>query len=250
MKSIKSIKSIKSLNVHHIIQTTRGVYALYIFWALMVLGISLAVQVLLWIFTGDVYLSGREPGALVRGPGQIFMLIIGIVTGIYAISFFIRQGVTRLNFLWGTILAACAIALSLQILGIILHLISLGLGQVFSLHFADPSAEIGALSSLGVQTLANILVFLVFFAMGWIIGLSFYRFRLIAGLASILAGLFLMSTISSLWGQGFEFVIPGLRLPRIQNPGVFTAFGITLVSLVGQFGILYGLIRKMPVKVQ
>ena len=217
-------------------------YKLYMFWAAVVLAISIAVRIGLSIFVAETGIIEVRPDTVLRNFSQVFALIAGIVNGVYAIRYFVRQSVTRRSFLLGGVLAGAAIAVSLQIIAVILA-IGVRLFEVL-LPVQLVSGTGGAGLLVGGVTAFS------FFIMGWIIGFAFCRFRVVIGLATVLAGLLVQGVLVSIWGEGVRITIMGIGIPPIDGLSPATALAATAVILAGQLGALYLMVRDAPLAVQ
>jgi len=241
----------RTIRIDHSLRTAADMYKLYMFWALVVVGISVLIRTVLWIFVEEMQTLEATPLTLFRGPGQIFMLVVGIVTGVYAISYFVRQGVTRRSFLAGGMFAGLCIAISLQIVGFVLYGLTALLEPLLpiELHMSGMPYGGGA-SGLAIGVGVDILLITSFFLMGWIIGFAFSRFRFPGVMLSILVGVFVLSGLTSLWGEGVEINVTGIRIPPIDGLSVAASFIITLLLIGALKTVLYLMLRNAPLKVQ
>ena len=241
----------RSLRTDHALRSATDMYRLYMFWALIVVGISVLIRTVLWIFVEEMQTLEATPLTLFRGPGQIFMLVVGIVTGVYAITYFIRQGVTRRSFLAGGALAGIGIAVSLQIVGFVLYGLTALLEPLLpiELHMSGMPYGGGA-SGLAIGVSVDILLISAFFFMGWIIGFAFSRFRFPGGMLAIFVAIFTLGALTSLWGKDVEINVTGIRIPPIDGLPVSLSFIITLILIGLQLWTLYVMLRNAPLKVQ
>lgn len=232
----------RSIRLDHSARIAVDEYTLYMFWAAVVLAISIAVRVGLSVFVAETGIIEVRPDTVLRNFSQVFALIAGIVNGAYTIRYFVRQGVTRRSFLLGGVLAGAAIAVSLQIIAVIL---ATGAG-LFEALLPIQLVSGGGGSAL----LVGAVIALSFFLMGWIIGFAFCRFKVVVGLVSVLAGLLVQGVLVSIWGEGVRINIMGMTIPSIDGLTLPVALAVTAVILAAQLGMLYLLVRDAPLPVQ
>ncbi|MFW6253158.1 MAG: hypothetical protein ACOC4F_04425, partial [bacterium] len=225
-------------------------YKLYMFWALVVVGISVLVRTVLWIFVEEMQALEATPLTLFRGPGRIFMLVTGIVTGVYAIAYFIRQGVTRRSFLVGGVVAGVAIAVSLQIVGFVLYGLTAVLGPLLPIDLHMSGLPHAGTTGLALGITIDVLLITAYFFMGWIIGFAFCRFKFGGGMLAVFTALFVLGSLTSLWGEDVEIFVTGIRIPPIDGLPVSLSLIITLTLLGVQLTTLFLMLRNAPLKVQ
>ncbi len=234
----------RSIRLEHSARIAVDTYELYMFWAVVVLAISLVVRGAVFVFTDDVGMIEVNADSLLRGFSQVFALVVGIVNGVYAVRYFVRQGVTRRSFFLGGVLAGIAIAVSLQVIALMLVVGASLLEQTLPLQIVADG------SGLLVSSLMRITITFSFFVMGWIIGFSFCRFKALGGFAAVLAGLIVMGVLVSIWGEGVYVSIMGLTIPPIDGLSLGLSFAATVVVLAGQLVTLYLFVRNAPLAVQ
>ncbi|TVQ96439.1 MAG: hypothetical protein EA403_16250 [Spirochaetaceae bacterium] len=231
-----------AIRLDHSARVAIDEYKLYMFWAAVVLAISIAVRVGLAVFVAEAGIIEVRPDTVLRNFGQVFALIAGIVNGVYAIRYFVRQGVTRHSFLLGGILAGVGIALSLQIVAVVLATGARLFESLLPVQVASGGAAFGAL--------AGIVIAVSFFIMGWIIGFAFCRFKVLVGMGTVLVGLLLQGVLVSIWGEGVRVTIMGIGIPPIDGLSAAMALAATAALLAAQIGALYLIVRDAPLPVQ
>ncbi|TVR90881.1 MAG: hypothetical protein EA428_07310 [Spirochaetaceae bacterium] len=234
----------KSIRLDHSARVAVDEYQLYMFWALVVLAIMLAVRLGISFFVGDAGSIEVRSEMLLRGFSQVFALVVGIVNGVYAIRYFVQQGVTRHSFLLGGVLAGLGIAVSLQALAFVSYVVA---------GLLEPILPITVVHGGGNPVLSpvvGVVLALAFFLMGWIIGFSFCRFKVLVGLATVVAGLVVLGVFVSIWGEGVRMNIMGIGVPPIDRLSVGGALATTGVLLAGQLGALYVIVRDAPLAVE
>lgn len=231
-----------AIRLDHSTRVAIDEYKLYMFWAVVVLAISLTVRVAISVFVEDAGIIQVRPDTLLRNFSQVFALVAGIVNGVYAIRYFVRQGVTRHSFLLGGILAGVAIALSLQIIAVVLATGARLFESLLPVRVVAGGAASGAL--------AGVVIAVSFFIMGWIIGFAFCRFKVLVGMGTVLVGLLLQGVLVSIWGEGVRVTIMGIGIPPIDGLSLAMALAATAALLAAQIGALYLMVRDAPLAVQ
>ncbi len=242
----------KSISSKHIRYVCEDNYIIYMIWALWGTGILLVLFAAAAWFLEALRSLELTALALISNPAQVFIFIVGIITGVYIIQHYVRQGVTRKSFFIGTAAAGLLTAASIQIIGLVLTFLSFGLeaatpftaGRQLTEYFG---ASRGYPVTMGITTM----VLTAHFLMGWIIGFGFYRYRAIGGFASILLGLVILGYLSVLWDSPSGLVtISGLTLRFPEASSLSQAAVLTAGIMVLQLTMLYRMIRNTPIKVQ
>lgn len=241
----------KALNSKHIRMAAADTYKELMVWTLWALGIFIVIISLAAVFISEVRSPHRSALNMVNNAAQIYMAIIGVIIGYYSLRYYIRHGVTRMNYLIGTAAAAVMVALTIQGIGLVLTFLS------FALEAFTPITAGRQLSLLMGQqwgylpTVAAALAILtVYFFQGWIMGFCFYRFSALGGFPSILSGIAILGFTSSLWGESHTMTILRFTFTIPYVTSFAAALLITLLIIAVQASALFLLIRKTPVAVQ
>lgn len=234
----------KRIRVDHSINIALEGYRYYMFWAAVILAISFAVRIAVAVFVSEAGVIEVRAATVMRGFSQVFALVVGIINGVYAIRYFVRQGVTRHSFYLGGIVTGLAIALTLQIVAAVVATAARLLSPVL------PIQVVAVAGGAGTGPLVSVLLVVSLFLIGWIIGFTFSRFGVFAGLASIVAGLLVHGMLTSIWGENVHISIMGIAIPSFDGITAGAALATTVLLAVVQLGALYLLVRDTPLRVQ
>lgn len=233
----------RSIQTDHIFRGTVDLYRYVMFWVLVVFGISAAIRTGLWVLVEEMSEIEVTWSNLFRGPGQVFMLVAGIVIGVYVIQYYIRQGVTRRSFLVSGVLTGLAVGVSLQVISVLVY----GLAALL-----EPLLPI-TMQTTGVPLLGitvDLLMTTVFYLMGWIVGFTFSRFRLPGGMLASVLGIAVLGSLTSIWSENVTISITGLRIPPLDGLSVPVSILVTAGIVTIQLVSLYVLVRNAPIKVK
>ncbi|MGG6311390.1 hypothetical protein [Paenibacillus macerans] len=127
-------------------------------------------------------------------PSKVFMLVIGILSVSGFLTFFVKQGVTRKAYFYGSSLAAAAVALVLMgFVGV------LGSLQQLLFPVAQTRNFLGENFSWPLTVLVYSLNILVYYVAGYLIGAGFYRFGKIGGMLYIVLALAVILISDVMW---------------------------------------------------
>jgi hypothetical protein len=241
-----------SISRRHVGKIFSDIYTLFMVWALRGLGALAVLFTLSLLVFASLRSLEMSILAMITGIGNSYMLVVGIITGIYMIHYYIRQGVTRRSFFLGALLAGAAASGSVQVIGALLNLISYGVESFLPFsagrHLTSyPMGRGGYPEVMSISTLISA----IHFFMGWIIGFSFYRYKASGGAACILLGILILGGVSLVWNQPGLITVNGLviRFPQeMLSLGMMVL--ITCVIAVGLIAVLYGMIRRSPIRVE
>lgn len=234
----------RSIRLDHSARIAVDEYKLYMFWAVVILAIMLALRVAISIFVQEARVIEVRPETFLTGFSRGFALVVGIINGVYAIRYFVRQGVTRRSFVLGGVFAGLGIAVSLQAIA---SVVSAAAGLL------EPLLPVRVLSGgTGpvVGPFAGVVITLAFFVMGWIIGFSFCRFKVLIGLATVFAGMLVLGVLVSIWGEAVRFNVMGITIPPIDGLSLTMSLFATAVLFAGQLCALYLIVKDAPIAVQ
>lgn len=153
---------------------------------------------------------------------KVFLLILGIVNFTITFSDFLVQGVTRKEYLAGTLSAIVILALSFTVLLTAIYLITgYFKGQTFD---AENTVLLMA---------ASWLLYYAYFIIGWFIGMCFVKYRIVGGIISIIisgACIILMEISTSI---GFASLINGSEITNPMSiPLVYNLLGTIIISFL------------------
>ncbi|WP_181347433.1 hypothetical protein [Thalassobacillus sp. CUG 92003] len=178
-------------------------------------------------------------------PSKIFMLILGIMSPAVFLTFYVRQGITRRDYFYGSALAAIALSLALSIIASIIsgfqHLLT---GSQITVHMLNDEA------SLPLIMFSFFLNVLVYFAAGWLVGAGIYRSGWLIGLGHIVLAMVIVS-LSDLFWEG-DMSEPWLTFFNVNAADISIAFSfiVTLLLLTGTFWLVRLLTRNVTVKMK
>ena len=244
----------RSISGKHILAVFEDTFVLFMIWALWAVAVLVVGFLLALPFVQALRSLERSVLTLITNPAQIFMFVVGIITGVYIIQYYIRQGVTRRSSFCGMVLAGLAVAISIQVIGVLLT------GFSILVEFVSPfQAGRALIPYLGrsrgyLATIAiSVSIHAAHFLMGWIIGFAFYRFRGLGGFAAILSGILVLGALSMIWGHGGIISVnvggePVALIAETFSPAV--TLSLTTVLIAAQIMTLFLMVRNAPIKVQ
>ncbi|MEX1020664.1 MAG: hypothetical protein WDZ49_13450 [Litorilinea sp.] len=208
-----------------------------VFYLLVMFAIQLVVVfVVPWLASeGEVSIYfGMSLGASTR----IFMLILGFFAVRSYLTSYVALGVTRRSFFWGCAFSTTLLAYSFALLVSIVGWVNLQISA------SDMEMQVG---SPGVTFLMNGMFYLLYYLVGWIIGLAFYNYRLWIGALSVLVGVMIV-------GLGEALSTEILSIGPIRSSlslGLPTVVSVTsiLILLFVMLFVLKTLTREVAVKV-
>ncbi|OEF97075.1 hypothetical protein [Desulfuribacillus alkaliarsenatis] len=178
----------------------------------------------------------------------MFMLICGILSSLAFLPMYVKHGVTRKSYFQGAILSSIGLAISIiGITAVVTWVISLFEIAIF--------AEV-ELSSLGVNswlltTLSYIIVVMIYFLVGWLVGLGFYRYGGAGGFASILIAIVIVSLSDLLWAFGTpKPIMVGFLNLNIATPNLAVAFVGSIVLAAISMMLVHKLVKDTPIKIE
>jgi len=175
-------------------------FAIQFKWSLWFLGIVLSIHVIVMRFVPDVAERELNFLAFVYQPSKIFMLVIGIITVLAFLTYFVRQGIIRKDIVSATVMAAFGLAFVM----IIISALTTGILLLIS-NFIPFPQDTGASIFLHTQSewivpiIAFSLIIFSYYLAGMLIGIGFYRFGVWGGLGYIAISIVFMSLTDLLW---------------------------------------------------
>ncbi|MGA8943937.1 MAG: hypothetical protein WB502_14680 [Thermoactinomyces sp.] len=150
------------------------------FWFLLFILAAQIVHVILVIFPLNIEDTIRNFLPFLHGSAKIYMLIIGIFSYGF-LTFYVTQGVTRRDYFIGSSLAALGLSITMIIIGVILS----GL-QFIILDRIIHYPAITLFENYGVlQPIYYNMNIFIFYLIGYLIGIGYYRFGWIIGFAFV-----------------------------------------------------------------
>ncbi|PID23217.1 hypothetical protein CSV61_01850 [Sporosarcina sp. P3] len=176
----------------------------------------------------------------------IFMLVCGIISSSAFLTTYVKYGVTRKSYFQGALLSAIGLAITVigltTILTWIVHVLNI---NVFK--------EV-VLSSLGVNSwlltsVSYFFVVMIYFLVGWLIGLGFYRYGGVGGFVTIIVAVVVVSLYDLLWLFDTPKPLKGLFNFDIPVPNVVVAliasFAIATITAIA----VYKIVKETPIKI-
>lgn len=157
-------------------------------------------------------------------PAKIYMLIIGIISSLTFIPFFVKNGVTRKQYFMGSAIGAVGVALGINIITAIITGILRILSRFIPLIPSQGQMAFPELSpNWVVAIIIYSLIILTFYLAGWLIGAGFYQSGF-HGAKAIVLSVVLLALLSLIWeGQiSFPFSI-NVTFPSLVFPLPFLA---------------------------
>ena len=215
-------------------------------WTMWVLSFIFVIYFAFLIFSGNSVASFINVVHFSNGSTSIFVLVLGILTTSTFFRYYIHSGATRKNFYFGVIIAsimqAIAITIIILIFGFVTHFI-LGVPWISDIaNVRDSGFPISILTLLQFF-IGSVLVYTIYFLMGWQISLTFYRSGWLYGFLSIAGAIVIAGITGILWeGTHISF------FPQISNLPVLVSVLFTLLMVGLLFIINYRLIKDVTVK--
>lgn len=218
-------------------------------WAGGFLGIILLINII------KSFISGFQ-GDDVEGffstifiAGNIFMLVVGIIT-IHFLPHYVGMGVTRRDYFFGALVASIGLSIFIPIVAIVIsaleqiifNMINLPykvqtindvniddniLGDILQTIIISP--HVAPQENWLLATLVLIINFFIYYLMGWLIGVSFYRLDVISGILFIFIAIVLKMLKDT-------FLRIALDLPAV---GWFTSFEKFIPTGIAWLGIVF-----------
>lgn len=205
------------------------------------IGVTL-VKVIFSVETGDVFTTAFDAYSVV-------MIVFGVMAVYPYLTLLAFHGVTRKNYLKGTIAAA----IKTTFLSLLIALVFLGLAYVAKNVFQLPingTLELGGFGeNLLLASVGYYLSSLAIFFIGWTIGLSFYRLGWFGGTIAIIISLFLFGILDYFWENEFLVItINGIDFNNFWESHFFISLTGTLIILVGLFITIRSLTRNIALE--
>lgn len=204
-------------------------------------------------FYGRTYISGN-----------IYMLVIGIITSVSCLPYYVQNGITRKDYFFGATISTLGLAIVIPIVALIIRFLSKGMVDWINLPIelkGLPDIRIAEEDSLIAQMILavidapsvaeisglSLLVFMVnlffYYVIGWMIGSGFYRFGGIKGMLFVVLALAIFLINAGIWGNP----VPGwLPIPDLTLSFYAIIGTVLLIFIV--LGIIRLVTRNVRIK--
>lgn len=214
-------------------------------WTIWFLSFMFVIYIVVVSFASGPHSSFIDLANFSNGSSAIYMLVIGILTTSTFFYYYMQQGAARKNFFFGAVLSSVLLAVVITIMLILLtFILEFAAGWTgWNIH----GQEFDFTSSISefIYIFASfVIMHLIYFLIGWMIGLTFYRFGWLYGLLSIACSILLLAITGILIEvTHFSFFTNMIHLPA------FIAFPLNIVLIILLFGVNYRLIKDVTVKI-
>ncbi|RKD76248.1 hypothetical protein ATL39_0463 [Sinobaca qinghaiensis] len=171
-----------------------------------------------------------------RGSARIYFFIAGILSMGGLIRYYVSNGVTRRDYFFGTMGAAVILAALLTVV----FGAAYGLETMAAAFTGWTQSQSGSTLNLPGQLLSSFFQFILYYAIGWFISASFFRFHWFVGLLLTFVGGGLMGVIELFWeaeNSIFQFI------SVMASGGVSLMVSVLLSTLL--FLLLAAVIRML-----
>lgn len=134
------------------------------------------------------------------GSSAIYMLVIGIIAGVTFLPYYVKLGVTRKDYFYGSLIAATFLSFALPIIFSLLSGLDYILTQLLDIATETNSMFNDNWFNIFITYSINIYVC---YLVGWLISMGYYRFNWFIGLGFILLSVILISLQSYIWENNF-----------------------------------------------
>ncbi len=242
-------------------------------WTRWYLGVILVIHII------EVFFKATRGGevssffvSVAISSSNIYMLVIGIIAGLFFLPYYVQNGVTRKDQFYGAAIAMLGLAAAITLISLIVSLIEVSLVKIFNLpvvfesisgNLAETDAENNLLAAiiffivlapfvspdmnLLLSMLLVILNMVFYYLMGWLITAAFYRYNRKIGFAYIALTILLFFIKGVLWGdaEGLLAAWPGIQ---IGEPHIAVSFGGTIALICIGLWILRLLTRDVSIR--
>lgn len=214
-------------------------------WTMWFLSFMFVIYIVVVTFASGPHSSFIDLTNFSNGSSGIYMLIIGILTTSSFFYYYMQQGATRKNFFLGTIISSALIAIAITVILILFTFILQFISGWAGWNIHGQELDFTSSFSAFIYTFIRLAIMhLIYFLIGWMIGLTFYRLGWLYGLLSIACSILLLAITGILIEvTHFSFFTNIINLPA------FIATPLSLVLIVLLFGVNYRLIKDLTVKI-
>ncbi|QDI92283.1 hypothetical protein EPH95_14710 [Salicibibacter halophilus] len=218
-------------------------------WTLWYIPILLVVYLLLYLFTPEMQAENWNLMSVIYQPTKIYMLVIGLLTIMAFLTYYVKNGITRKDYFVGSSIAATGVAFSIMIISAILAGI---LALIGSFTTFDPgTSQMDFLNTTSVwlmPVLVYSLIILCYYIAGWMVISGYYRFGGWGLLGFIGIGVLYISAVDLLWEN--DWTLPLMRFSNIPMPVLSLSVSLvcTLLLIAVGLWVVRLTTKRMPVK--
>ncbi|MBU9711651.1 hypothetical protein [Evansella tamaricis] len=224
----------------------KDLFFIQIKWALWFIPIVFAVYLIVPHFVKDVAELNLHFLSFIYQPTKIFMLVIGIITSLYYLPYFVSNGITRKDYFYGAAIGSATVAFGIMFLSAILAGI-LELIGAFS-NYQPSTSTMEFLQSTSSIWIIPILVYsfisIGYYISGWMIALGFYRFGGWGGMGFILVAILYINLTDLIWEGHASHPFGWLNIPFPDLPLPVSLIGALIFILLG-----FMVIRKVSKRI-
>ncbi|KHF41695.1 hypothetical protein [Halalkalibacter okhensis] len=221
-------------------------FAIQMKWSLWYIPIVFVIYLIVEHFVTEVEEMGLSFMSFFFEPTKIYMLVIGIISCLAFLTYFVKNGVTRKDYFIGSSIASAGVAFSLMLISVIVTGILLLLGTFTTYSpLTNQVAFLDTNSFWVIPLISFSLIVLCYYIGGWIIAVGFYRFGGWGGLGFILIAILFLSLTDLLWEGELTHPLANYLNLTIPALSIFSSIiGTLLLIGVGLF-----LIRKVTKRI-
>ncbi|WP_080875604.1 hypothetical protein [Oceanobacillus timonensis] len=214
-------------------------------WTTWFLSFMFVIYIVVISFATGPHSSFIDLANFSNGSSSIYMLVLGILTTSSFFYYYMLQGATRKNFFFGTLISTVLLAVTITIIFMLLAFIIQFVSGWVGWNIHAPEVDFTSSFSAFIDTFGSfVIVHLIYYLIGWMIGLTFYRSGWLYGLFSIVLSLFILAITGILMEMTlFSFFSQVFYLPT------FVTIPLSLVLVVALYGTNYRLMKDITIKV-
>ncbi len=235
-------------------KVTLDMYIEQMKWSVWFIGILMAVYIGLNIASSLYNFSFVENLlAFSAGSSIIYMFVIGIIAGATFLPQFLKLGVTRTHWFYGTVASAMLISVTLPLIFSMFAGIEYMLSLLFNLR-----VDVSLLNNYFPSFLLYSLNIFVSYLAGWLINVGYYKFNWIIGFIFIALSVGLNAVYALIWGSSI-ITLYSVKIDLFDNnleaavptgsSFLMSALGTLGVVLVTLF-IIRSLTKKISIKIK
>ncbi|MCA0970865.1 hypothetical protein LCM20_09705 [Halobacillus litoralis] len=217
-------------------------------WSTWLFISMLTIRAIFWIFDA----GGENTGVIdhfayfMNDAGDIFMLIVGILTVYTFLRYYTEHGLTRRTYFIGGVVASLLTTAGIGIITFLLTFVEKGVLSMVGMSYPTYVEPQSAGYWIGF-----ILMFLVtswfYYLLGWFIGHAFYRYNWLVGMLATGISLILLFIEGIVTGE--TVMVFGLTLEVLSQSVIVSVLILTLISVV-LAGVNYRLVKDIRVKMK
>ncbi|WP_152656001.1 hypothetical protein [Oceanobacillus sp. CFH 90083] len=224
---------------------TRLLFGEQVKWTMWFLSFMFVIYIVVVSLVSGPHSSFVDLASFSNGSSAIYMLVIGILTTTVFFPYYMQQGATRKNFFLGTMLASALLAITITVIIILLSFILQFAAGWAGWNIHTQEVDFTSSFSAFIYTFISFVIsHLIYFLIGWVIGLTFYRAGWLYGMLSIAFGIICLGITGIL----LEITHISFFTQQINLP-IFVSVPLSLVLIVILFVINHRLIKDVTVKI-